>query len=351
MQCPECNKSLSDKSFNQKFIKFCESCRGFWIPYDDQAGFVTSLTSNQAILEKFKNTGIQPYQPVSPGYCPDCNTSISSVDFIQSGVPVLECEKCLGIWLQTVNIGSLIGAFNHGVLNVSAVYRKSDTTGVKQVEKSFLKSFLGWIEDDIPVNRFPLVTVSLIVINIIVLILQLFLTREDLLELAFVPKSFFNNPLYYWYMPLTSIFMHGGFGHILGNMIYLYLFGDNVEDRIGPVKYLGLYMFVGLISGLAFAFVNADSSIPLLGASGAISGIMGCSLVLYPKSKISFHRMIFFIPFVIRVSVWVYVGLWFVAQQFLGMALGLQGIAYLVHLVGIGSGAIIMFTMRQFDML
>lgn len=135
---------------------------------------------------------------------------------------------------------------------------------------------------------------------------------------------------------LSFMFLHGGFWHLLGNMWILYIFGDNVEDRLGPVKYLFFYLLCGLASGLTHLFINWHSQLPTVGASGAIAGVMGAYFLLYPHSKILTFIPIFFIPYFIEIPAFFFLGLWFLLQfiSAAGTPAGGGGIAWWAHIGG-----------------
>jgi membrane associated rhomboid family serine protease len=141
---------------------------------------------------------------------------------------------------------------------------------------------------------------------------------------------------------IVSMFMHGGFAHLAGNMLYLLIFGDNVEDRIGRVRFLLFYLFCGVVASLAQVFVTKwtgqDPSVPSLGASGAISGVLGAYLLLFPKRRVR----VIAIWFIVAVPAWVAVGIWFVFQLinglgYLGGGTG-GGVAYAAHIGGFVAG-------------
>jgi membrane associated rhomboid family serine protease len=141
---------------------------------------------------------------------------------------------------------------------------------------------------------------------------------------------------------IVSMFMHGGFAHIAGNLLYLFIFGDNVEDRIGRVRYTLFYLVCGVAASLAHVFVakwtGRDLSVPSLGASGAISGVLGAYLLLFPKRRVR----VFLFRFVTQVPAWVAVGVWFVFQLVNGLGWlgggGGGGVAYAAHVGGFVAG-------------
>jgi len=143
---------------------------------------------------------------------------------------------------------------------------------------------------------------------------------------------------------LSFMFLHGGFWHLLGNMWSLYIFGDNVEDRLGPFRYLVFYLLCGITSGLSHLLFNFHSNIPTIGASGAIAGVMGAYLILHPNSKILTLIPIIFIPWFIEVPAFFFLGLWFVLQflNAAGSHGNISGIAWWAHIGGFVFGIVLL---------
>lgn len=170
-------------------------------------------------------------------------------------------------------------------------------------------------------------------------------TEEMFLTYGAVPDRLFNDFPASAPTILTSMFMHGGIGHIIGNMIFLFVFGDNIEDRYGRIKYLLIYIGWGAAAALAhsaYAVSTGGGEIPAVGASGAISGILGAYLVMYPRAKILTALAVFFIYFV-RIPVLVYIPFWFIMQVVLAVIgqlgpAGEAGVAYLAHIGGFVAG-------------
>ncbi|AEW98601.1 rhomboid family intramembrane serine protease [Streptantibioticus cattleyicolor] len=147
---------------------------------------------------------------------------------------------------------------------------------------------------------------------------------------------------------LTAMFVHASWLHLLGNMLFLWIFGNNIEDRLGRLRYLGFYLLCGYAAAYGFALADADSATPLVGASGAIAGVLGAYLVLYPRARVwSLVPFLFFIP--LRLPAWVVLGLWFVLQAFYSAGYGLSGagtVAYLAHVAGFVVGALLAVPLR-----
>lgn len=150
---------------------------------------------------------------------------------------------------------------------------------------------------------------------------------------------------------LTSLFLHGGWLHLLGNMLFLWVFGNNVEDRFGRFRYLLFYLGCGVIATYGFALANPDSTEALIGASGAIAGVLGAYLILYPRARVwSLVPVLFFIP--LRLPAWLVLGLWFLLQWVYtaGYAVSQAGsVAYLAHVLGFVAGALVGLLVRRVD--
>lgn len=208
------------------------------------------------------------------------------------------------------------------------------------------------IRDTIQSKNYPVVNNTLIVVNVLFFIIQLaqgrgfnqFIVKYGLVPARYsIPEiadmfSFGDQAL----SLLTFMFLHGGFWHLLGNMWSLYIFGDNIEDRLGHTRYLIFYLLCGLASGLFHLSLNFYSRIPTIGASGAIAGVMGAYLISYPHSKILTLIPLFFIPYFIEIPAVFFLGIWFVLQFMNAAASSGQagGVAWWAHIGGFIAGIV-----------
>lgn len=202
------------------------------------------------------------------------------------------------------------------------------------------------LRDVIPSRTFPGVTVALIALNSLVFLYEASLPDRQLT--AFVNRWALVPAYFSWVTVITSMFLHGGWLHAIGNMWFLWIFGDNVEDRVGHGRYLVFYLLCGTVAGLAQAFSDPTSTVPTIGASGAVAGVMGGYIVLYPQSRILTLLPLFIFIQLIEVPAMVFLGLWFVLQLFGGvgalMTTGRDttgGIAFWAHVAGFGVGALL----------
>ena len=213
------------------------------------------------------------------------------------------------------------------------------------------------LKDINPTRSFPFVNVMLISANVLVFLYQITLSpvaaKAFVLANATVPAripAFLagHAPASVALFPLfSSMFLHGGLMHLLGNMLFLYIFGDNVEDTFGHIGYLFFYLLCGIGSGLIHVLFNWGSGIPALGASGAISGVMGAYAVMFPKHQI----LTFFLIFLIPVPAILILGYWFVLQFVAGInGLGMAtagGVAWWAHIGGFLMGVVIAWVVKK----
>lgn len=218
------------------------------------------------------------------------------------------------------------------------------------------------LRDNNPVRITPYVTYGLIAINVLVFLYELTLTPEQLKAFfqvwAVVPRELtasFTGELVRqstpeWITLITSQFLHGGFLHIAGNMLFLWIFGNNVEDRLGHARYLFFYITCGVLAALAQWFFSSSSGIASLGASGAIAGVMGAYILRFPRVEVLTLIPLGFFFWTIRVPAVFFLGWWFVQQALYGIAslqapvnIGMEsgGIAYWAHAGGFVFGAVL----------
>jgi membrane associated rhomboid family serine protease len=218
------------------------------------------------------------------------------------------------------------------------------------------------LRDSIPSSRAPLVNVTVIVACVAVFVYQLSLGREleqFLLAAGFIPARLFEpeaygvGPLYNAQTVLFSMFMHGGWFHLIGNMWFLWVFGDNIEDCLGHARYLLFYVFCGAAAALGQAAVSPSSVVPMVGASGAIAGVLGAYLVWYPWSRIRTFIFLGFFFTMAELPAPVFLVLWFVVQFFSGtLSLATAGaasggVAWFAHVGGFVAGAVLATWLRR----
>lgn len=220
------------------------------------------------------------------------------------------------------------------------------------------------LKDHNPTRRTAVVTIALIAINVVVFVYELTLGPAlgrfvagwgavpfeithftDLVGTGYGPFEQAPGPRFIPLTLITSMFMHGSFMHIFGNMLYLWIFGNNVEDLLGRVKFLVFYLACGIVAGLSHILVNPASTVPTVGASGAVAGVLGAYLVAFPRARVLTAVFIVFIIRLVELPASLLLVFWFVMQSFQGvLSLGARelsgGVAWFAHVGGFVAGAV-----------
>ncbi|MBL8884359.1 MAG: rhomboid family intramembrane serine protease [Hyphomicrobium sp.] len=206
-------------------------------------------------------------------------------------------------------------------------------------------------DDDTAIRSTSYVTYTLVVINVLVFLLELSRGDTFIREWAFVPARFTQHPAGDAVTVLSAMFMHGGWMHLFGNMLYLWIFGNNVEDRFGPMRFLAFYLTCGLAATFAQYYFVPHSNVPNVGASGAIAGVLGAYLVLFPRARVNVAIGYSVVP----MPALVVLGFWIVLQLFSGVGSvaatdetmrDAGGIAYMAHIGGFLAGIVLALVMR-----
>jgi membrane associated rhomboid family serine protease len=280
--------------------------------------------------------------------CPKCLATLTTLNIGEPlaqdtvSIQIDQCESCGGIW------------FDNGEWEQIAALRALQAEEKKLDRPTTwgewsLQFFLGLpVEFNVAPRRYPIVTVSIVAICVLAylaeVVVELAVSPEAAMNWSFVPNTLFS-PIGVATL-FTCMFMHANFLHLLGNMYFFYILGDNVEDALGRGFYLLFYLVCGVVASLAYALPNLDSAVPLVGASGAISGVAAAYLLLYPRARLTF--MLIFWQFKISAPVWL--GVWFLFQAgaaFVELAFN-QGseVAFLAHVGGFVAGLAIIAPMR-----
>lgn len=205
-------------------------------------------------------------------------------------------------------------------------------------------------DDDSQLRTSPIVTTGLIVANVLIFLVEMNSGNEFIQRWSFIPSHFAEDPASNWPTIFTAMFMHGGWMHLFGNMLYLYIFGDNVEESFGHVKFLAFYLIAGIAATFAQFYFNPHSNIPNVGASGAIAGVLGAYLLIFPQARVDVlvGRALMSMPALIVI------GFWFVLQLFSGVGsiartdetADVGGVAYMAHVGGFVVGLAIAFLFK-----
>lgn len=202
-------------------------------------------------------------------------------------------------------------------------------------------------DDDSGRRLTPVVTYALIVLNVLFFLVELAGGDAFIMQWAFVPSRFLANPVGDFLTLFTSMFMHAGWLHLGGNMLYLWIFGDNVEDRFGHVKFLVFYLLCGLGATFAQLMFSLNSDVPNLGASGAIAGVLGSYILMFPQGRIRVLQG----QQVVQAPALMVIGFWIVLQLFSGIGsiantADTGGVAYMAHIGGFVAGVVLTFLLR-----
>lgn len=200
-------------------------------------------------------------------------------------------------------------------------------------------------KDDNPTKRKPFIAYLIIFLCCLIYLFQFSLSSADgysLIKVFGATPYLLSNQLFnYWYSALSSMFLHGSLMHLLGNLIYLWIFGDNIEDEFGKFNFIIFYILCGIGAVIAQILLDSQSNVPMIGASGAIAGLLGSYIVLYPKAKIFVFAWIVIFVRIIQVPAFIVIGIW-ISLQFMNVFdQGSSGIAYSAHIGGFLTGLIL----------
>ncbi|MDF1500425.1 MAG: rhomboid family intramembrane serine protease [Anaerolineales bacterium] len=203
------------------------------------------------------------------------------------------------------------------------------------------------IRDTIRSKSFPPVNLVLIAANTLVFLYQSSLGEQGFIRIietyGLVPAQFSISNPFEIFTIFSSMFMHGGWFHLISNMWTLYIFGDNVEDRMGSGRYLIFYLLAGGVAAATHIFFTPDLQQPTVGASGAVAGVLGAYFLLFPRSRVVTFIPVFFFPWFVQIPAFIYLGIWFFSQVANGLMIGqaMSGIAWWAHIGGFVTGLVL----------
>ena len=213
------------------------------------------------------------------------------------------------------------------------------------------------LKDNLPSRRFPLVNTFIIIVNVLVFIFESLLPDNSLNILMYnfglVPVRLTSGSTLAFLTLFTSMFLHGSWLHLISNMLALYIFGDNIEDRLGHLGYLLFYLLGGVAAGLLHVLTNSGSYVPTVGASGAISAVLGAYILLYPYARVMTIIPIFFFIRIVQIPAVIYLGFWFISQLFNGTvsivsnAVQSGDVAWWAHIGGFAAGMLMISLFRK----
>ncbi|MCP4259718.1 MAG: rhomboid family intramembrane serine protease [Planctomycetes bacterium] len=368
MKCPSCLGRLREVKSKTALVDICLSCRGIWFDSGEFVDFARNLAESEKISSEdvrlFEPRKVHTLETVkeTQKLCPRCDLAMRRFNYsYDSNVFLDKCPKCQGIWTDG------------GEIQRVARYLKDDPR-IKDIGKDLtehrknieeLKSWGGFgrtlgmpvspfilympkiilpLSDDNPRERFPVLTTSIITICVAFFISQTYFIKDIqafFYFYGFVPKYLFDIGL------ITSMFLHTDILHLFGNMFFLWIFGDNVEDRFSRFGFIVFYLSCGLTASLLHAVFHFNSSTPVIGASGAISGIMGAYLIFYPKAEVN----ILFIYRIVHVPAYLYLAMWLIFQLTFALMTHASnttaGIAWFAHIGGFVYGGLVAYCKKK----
>lgn len=339
MRCPRCTFPLRPWVYEDVEVDHCDRCHGTFLDRGETSILFGPDVEPEAWKDAWPTTDLGPTRLA----CPKDRHVLEghAVAFEAAKVEVDTCPHCQGLWLDANEAHQLKDIIEDAQAKAARARSGLDKPGAGAY---LMQIFTGFpVEAWNPVRNRPVLVLGLIALLSAIFILQV--AFKDAMNadpglLMLVPAEVLRGE-HLWTI-LTSGFLHGGIAHLLGNLYFLYVFGDNVEDSLGKGRFLAVYFAAMLAGALLHAAVNAGSEMPMLGASGAISGIMGAYVVLFPKVRV--YVVILFIRFSVGVT-W-YIGFWILLQ--VGMAaLGEGGVAWFAHIGGFVAGAILAWGLEE----
>jgi len=332
----------------------CPACGGIWFDAGELADFVKFLSQSDKIspakIKLFKRRKVQTLYETKEKdkFCPKCKKKLQKFNYsYDSNIFLDRCADCGGIWADRGEVVAIAGYLKEDPTTTAIAKSLAESISEPEIESKgslasyflFVPQFVVPISDDTPRERLPILTVSLIALCVLTFLGQIFLitdTESFIKEFGFVPAHFFSIGL------ISSMFLHTGVLHLILNMLFLWLFGDNVEDRFSRGGYLLFCLCCGLFASFLHGIFNWGSTTPAVGASGIISGIMGAYLLFYPQANVTvlcFYRT-FEVPVVL------YLVGWFVIQltsAFMAKDGDVSQIAWFAHVGGFAFGAVVAF--------
>jgi membrane associated rhomboid family serine protease/Zn-finger nucleic acid-binding protein len=334
LYCSHCHHHLLEPIHYEDIeIDACMHCGGLWFDSNELDQVVHAYDPNYHHKEPIVKTLGQRIG-TSSKKCPHCKELLITHQFEpRSDLKIDICESCHGIWLDKGELDQ--AKISHEIHEAEEIIKK-ETTWADWVFQFFLQLP---VEFNIKPRKFPLITVILIVLNVLLIlpIINPQLIPNICFQWGLIPQEIWS---FGWFVTLlTHQFLHGGWGHLIGNMYFLYILGDNVEDAMGRIMFPLFYLFCGLVAGMTHVLYELNlgglSNIPLVGASGAISGVMAAYIYFFRKAKLTFM----FFVFQYKLSPIWYFGIW-IAMNVLFLIIGIPNVSWAAHLGGFIAGLV-----------
>lgn len=334
--CPTCERQpLEEHDFHGEEVDVCRQCQGVWFEKSDLDNLIAAKCDQIEEVNYTDNLG--EHQRAARCDCPDCGKRMQVFHLLEEyHLDLRVCVACSGAWATRETVSQ--------VVNSSVIKHALEDMNRNVSWKTWVFEFLSRmpVEYNLKARRTPWVTYGLILINTLIFLGYFYderLTWMAIDNFAAMPAEIQSGQSL-WTL-VTATFLHGGWLHLAGNMYFLWLTGDNLEDALGHWRFLGLYLLCGILAGVVSVLANLGGTIPSVGASGAIAGLFGMYLLWYPKASLTFM----FIFWQKKLAPMWYFALW-LGLNFLGMYLGEQGVDYWAHIGGFAVGLAIGAAMR-----
>jgi len=364
MRCPVCQTALRAVRGGDLEIDVCPRCGGSFFDRGELKETLNRLLTAgevpEAPVELERRPVLVHRLQERSRDCPRCATAMEKFNYCYDSNIILDrCSRCGGIWadrgevLRCAQYRKGSPQLDRLAVSLAEHTRHQQALRRAAAQGSVLMrpAYLGWawwylpalipLRDDEPSQRAPVVTLGLLAVNVLVFAgMTLWLSLDTWLgafgTFGLVPSRVLGGEHLWGFV--TSMFLHVGLFHILGNMLFLWIFGDNVEDAFGRLRFLGFYLICGLAAGLAHVLTHVGSELPCVGASGAVSGVLGAYFVLYPRASV--HTLVF--GTLTEIPAAAYIGIWVAFQvlyAILYTAVGVQGgVAWFAHIGGFATG-------------
>ena len=359
MDCPVCRTPLSERHVQDVRVHLCTGCGGILYTRDTFRQHVARLRESpleQLSTPELLHRKVIPQRliPSEGKMCPWCNGAMSAFNYgYDSNIILDRCSKCELIWAdrdEIVKVAQYVKG-NPTIDGFGQALAEREMERVKYWKMPEQAQQLGaggrttvpfWVgilplSDDQKARTIPVVTILLILVSIATFV-ALPQSTQTFYALGFIPDLFFKGKELY--RIVTGEFLHAGFLHLAGNMLFLWIFGDNVEDRFGKVGFPLAYLLFGGAASITHAFLTFDRDIPCVGASGAISGVMGAYLVFFPHATVRTIVGRWIVP----IPAFLFLGIWFLLQ--LSFSTTESSIAYFAHIGGFVIGATVAFAYK-----
>jgi membrane associated rhomboid family serine protease/Zn-finger nucleic acid-binding protein len=361
MKCPGCDSALEQKTYHEIVVDACPACRGIWFDRSELVEFIHLFLEDHQDLS---NSTIQLSKTITSTElldepsrcCPRCGAPLKKINYAyDSNIIVDKCTACDGMWVDRAEVKQL-AVYTKGnpkldKLGVSLAEHVTEQQDLRDMTEAagtltrnvgiwlFLPKIILPVGDDTERRTVPVVTLGIILTNIAVL-LWMYFRWEDLATFfavyGFVPQRIMAGEGMFTF--LSAMFLHAGVLHLAANTLFLWIFGDNVEDAFGHFLFMGFYLACGICASLAFLLSHVGSNSPGLGASGAIGGVMGAYFVLYPHARVR----TFVIFTVLKIPAYVYLGLWFLSQLLFAFLYGAhEPVGFSAHAGGFAAGIVL----------